>query len=164
MCRKGVVKTRHREVRSAEKVVDSEGRTGRSGDRVVDSESQICRQNVIVTPRAEQAEVPTSMACLVLVKKKKERKRERESEREKKRDSPFLWCHSELSGRARVALFLGVTPSYRAGVGLSHLAGHPFAFIMKIMWVVLIIFWFRIDIYIYIYMATGAPEIHSCLT
>ena len=68
MRRKGVVKTRHREVRSAERVVDSEGRTGRSGDRVVDSESQICRQNVVVTPRAEQAEVPTSMACLVLVK------------------------------------------------------------------------------------------------
>ena len=62
----------------------SKGRTGRSGDRVVDSESQICRQNVVVTPRAEQAEVPTSMACLVLVKKnkkKKERKREPESER-----------------------------------------------------------------------------------
>ena len=69
-------------MRSAERVVDSEGRTGRSGDRVVDSESQICRQNVVVTPRAEQAEVPTSMACLALVKKqKKERKREPESER-----------------------------------------------------------------------------------
>ena len=54
----------------------------KSGDRVVDSESQICRQNVVVTPRAEQAEVPTSMACLALVKKiKKERKREPESER-----------------------------------------------------------------------------------
>ena len=105
MCRKGVVKTRHREVRSAEKVVDSEGRTGRSGDRVVDSESQICRQNVVVTPRAEQAEVPTSMACLVLVKKK-ERKRERESEREKKRDSPFLWCHSELSAGLGLPFFL----------------------------------------------------------
>ena len=81
MCRKGVLKTRHREVRSAERVVDSEGRTGRSGDRVVDSESQICRQNVVVTPRAEQAEVPTSMACLALVKKKTKKKRERESQR-----------------------------------------------------------------------------------
>ena len=86
MRRKGVVKTRHREVRSAERVVDSEGRTGRSGDRVVDSESQICRQNVVVTPRAEQAEVPTSMACLALVKKrKKEREKERKSEPESER-------------------------------------------------------------------------------
>ena len=85
MCRKGVVKTRHREVRSAERVVDSEGRTGRSGDRVVDSESQICRQNVVVTPRAEQAEVPTSMACLALVKKN-QKKRERESQRARERE------------------------------------------------------------------------------
>ena len=81
MCRKGAVKTRRREVRSAERVVDSEGRTGRSGDRVVDSESQICRQNVVVTPRAEQAEVPTSMACLALVKKTQKKEREPESER-----------------------------------------------------------------------------------
>ena len=107
MCRKGVVKTRHREVRSAEKVVDSEGQTGRSGDRVVDSESQICRQNVVVTPRAEQAEVPTSMACLVLVKKKreKERKRERESERARER-------------KREIPLSCGATASYRAGLGL----------------------------------------------
>ena len=69
---------------------DSEGRTGRSGDRVVDSESQICRQNVVVTPRAEQAEVPTSMACLVLVKKK--RKRERESQRAREREIAELIC------------------------------------------------------------------------
>ena len=92
MRRKGVVKTRHREVRSAERVVDSEGRTGRSGDRVVDSESQICRQNVVVTPRAEQAEVPTSMACLVLVKKRKKRKRERESQRAREREIAELIC------------------------------------------------------------------------
>ena len=92
-------------MRSAEKVVDFEGRTGRSGDRVVDSESQICRQNVVVTPRAEQAEVPTSMACLVLVKKKKERKRERESERARQR-------------KREIPLSCGATASYRAGLGL----------------------------------------------
>ena len=117
MCRKGVVKARHREVRSAERVVDSEGRTGRSGDR-----ARFADRMYSCDSQGRASRSATSMACLVLVKKKKKkrkREKERARERERKRASPFLWCRSELSGRARTALYLGVTPSYRAGVGLS---------------------------------------------
>ena len=100
MCRKGVVKTRHREVRSAEKVVDSEGRTGRSGDRLVDSESQICRQNVVVTLRAEQADHEHGLSCFGEKKKEREREKERAREREREKERfPFLVVPQRVIGQ-----------------------------------------------------------------
>ena len=47
-----------------------------------------CSGSVPETPRAKQAEVPTSVACLVLVKKTK--KKEREKERARERESERL--------------------------------------------------------------------------
>ena len=86
-------------MRSAEKVVDSEGRTGRSGDRLVDSESQICRQNVVVTLRAEQADHEHGLSCFG-EKKERKRKRERKSERAREKERfPFLVVPQRVIGQ-----------------------------------------------------------------